>query len=338
MKSESGRFNFVGNAPTACAPLGLVMPVYNEARWLDAILERVLARPEVAQVVAVDDGSTDGSWEQLQTWAARDPRVTALRHAGNRGKGAAIRTALAQLTTPLILIQDADLEYDPADYPKLLAPILSGAADVVYGSRFMGNGESSSSSSSSSSEDGRAGLPRSPECGMERGSAGASPYQNRGGDVAPPPPSVQAAMVRADSITRTSTTTTTTTTTTRTRPRTSEEPGTAGETRGSTLNWHRWGNGLLTWAANRLTGLRLTDEATCYKLFKREVLARFELTEDGFGFCPEVTAKVATLIRAGEVRLVEVPIRYHGRSRAEGKKIRLRDGLAALRCLWRHSR
>jgi glycosyltransferase involved in cell wall biosynthesis len=288
------------------SPLGLAMPVFNEARWLDAVLERVLARPEVAQVVAVDDGSTDGSWEKVQAWARKDPRVTALRHDHNRGKGAAIRTALAQLTTPLILIQDADLEYDPADYPKLLALILSGEADVVYGSRFLG----AKGSSSSSTEDGRATLLRSPECGMEWGSAGASPYQDRGGGVAPPPPSAQAAIVRADSITR---------------------------TRTSGWHWHRWGNRLLTWAANWLTGLRLTDEATCYKLFKRDVLARIELTEDGFGFCPEVTAKVAKLVRSGEVRLVEVPIRYHGRTRAEGKKIRLRDGLAALRCLWRHS-
>jgi len=252
------------------------MPVFNEARWLDAILERVLARPEVAQVVAVDDGSTDGSWAKLQTWAAKDPRVTALRHERNRGKGAAIRTALARLDTPLILIQDADLEYDPADYPKLLAPILSGAADVVYGSRFLGLGRESSSSS------------------------------NGRDDVSP-----------------------------------SLIPGTvplSGIGHSQSLSWHTLGNRLLTWASNRLTGLRLTDEATCYKLFKREVLDQIELTEDGFGFCPEVTAKVAKRVRQGSVRLVEVPITYRGRTRAEGKKIRLRDGLAALACLWRHSR
>ncbi len=104
------------------------------------------------------------------------------------------------------------------------------------------------------------------------------------------------------------------------------------------LSWHTLGNRLLTWASNRLTGLALTVEATCYKLFKREVLDQIELTEDGFGFCPEVTAKVAKRVRQGKVRLIEVPITYHGRTRAEGKKIRLRDGLAALRCLWRHSR
>ena len=87
-----------------------------------------------------------------------------------------------------------------------------------------------------------------------------------------------------------------------------------------------------------MTGLRLTDEATCYKLFKRDVLDQIELTEEGLGFCPEVTAKLGRLVRAGQVRLVEVPIRYHGHTRAEGKKIRLRDGLAALACLWRYSR
>lgn len=276
------------------------MPVFNEARWLDAILERVLARPEVALVVAVDDGSTDGSWEKLTAWTARDPRVTALRHERNCGKGAAIRTALARLDPPLILIQDADLEYDPADYPKLLAPILSGAADVVYGSRFMGDG-----ASSSSSEDGRATHPRSPD----QTEYGARPE--------PRPTNASAPAVSV--------------------ARTRINPGTAGGPRGSTLTWHTFGNRLLTWASNRLTGLRLTDEATCYKLFKREVLTRIELKEDGFGFCPEVTAKLARLIRQGSVRLVEVPITYHGRTRAQGKKIRLRDGLAALACLWRHS-
>jgi glycosyltransferase involved in cell wall biosynthesis len=258
---------------TSKAQLGLAMPAYNEARWLDAILERVLARPEVGQVVAVDDGSTDGSWAKLQAWPAKDSRVRIIRHARNRGKGAAIRTALGQLTTPLILIQDADLEYDPADYPKLLEPIQRGEADVVYGSRFLG----------ASPLDGRATLPRSRDPEMEVGSAGASPYHG-------------------------------------------------------TLRWHALGNGLLTFASNRLTGLRLTDEATCYKLFKRDVLDRIDLTEDGFGFCPEVTAKLGQLVRSGQVRLVEVPIGYRGRTRADGKKIRLRDGLAALACLWRHRR
>ncbi len=88
---------------------------------------------------------------------------------------------------------------------------------------------------------------------------------------------------------------------------------TAGGPRGSTLSWHTLGNGPLTWARNQLTGLRLTDEATGYKLFKREVFDQIELTEDGFGFCSEVTAKVAKRVGQGNVRLVEVPIRYQGR-------------------------
>jgi hypothetical protein len=84
--------------------------------------------------------------------------------------------------------------------------------------------------------------------------------------------------------------------------------------------------------------LRLIHEATCYKLFKRELLVGMSLVEKRFGFCPELTAKVSRLVRAGEARLVEVPVTYRGRSRAEGKKIRLRDGLAALYCLWKYSR
>jgi hypothetical protein len=93
--------------------------------------------------------------------------------------------------------------------------------------------------------------------------------------------------------------------------------------------WHTWGNRLLTWASNRLTGLRLTDEATCYKLLRRDTLRAMDLRERGFGFCPEVTAKAA---RNG-LRVVEVPVHYRGRAKAQGKKIRLRDGLRALWCL-----
>jgi glycosyltransferase involved in cell wall biosynthesis len=233
--------------PDSPPPIGVIFPVYNEVRWLDSILDRLLARPEVAQVAAVDDGSTDDSWERLQHWKERDSRLLVFRHSENRGKGAAIRTALKHLGAPLVLIQDADLEYDPADYPKLLSPILRGEADVVYGSRFA---------------------------------AGAN----------------------------------------------------------GNPKWHTLGNRLLTLTCNRLTGLRLTDEATCYKLFKRELLVGMNLQEERFGFCPEVTAKVSRLVRAGKARLVEVPVAYHGRSRVEGKKIRLRDGVAALYCLWKYSR
>lgn len=224
--------------------LGVIVPCYNEASTLDTLLARVLARPETAEVVVVDDGSTDASSAKLEAWAARDPRVRVLRHDANRGKGAAIQTALPHLRSPFVVIQDADLEYDPDDYPNLLRPLLEGRADAVYGTRW----------------------------------------------------------------------------------------GTGAYTK--TPFWHRWGNRLLSWLARKITGLPITDEATGYKAFRRELLVRLELRESGFGFCPEVTAKLARL----GARVVEVPIRYQGRTRAEGKKIRWHDGWGAVRCLLKYSR
>ncbi len=114
----------------------MVVPVYNEAATLDRALDRILARPEVDQLVLVDDGSQDGSREILARRAA-SPKVLVLEHDRNRGKGAALRTGFAAATCDLVLVQDADLEYDPADYPKLLAPFEEDGADVVYGSRFL---------------------------------------------------------------------------------------------------------------------------------------------------------------------------------------------------------
>ena len=87
----------------------------------------------------VDDGSSDGSWEELQKLAAAEPRIRAFRHERNRGKGAAIRTAIEHMTGDVAVVQDADLEYDPNDYLALLVPILDGRADAVFGSRFVGN-------------------------------------------------------------------------------------------------------------------------------------------------------------------------------------------------------
>ncbi|MDQ6774079.1 MAG: glycosyltransferase family 2 protein [Candidatus Dormibacteraeota bacterium] len=115
--------------------LSVMMPIYNEERTLDIILGHVLARPEVAEVIAVDDGSRDHSWEILRAAAERDPRVRPLRQEVNSGKGAALRRAIGVLRMPFALVQDADLEYDPRDYPDLLRPLLEGRADVVYGVR-----------------------------------------------------------------------------------------------------------------------------------------------------------------------------------------------------------
>jgi len=114
--------------------LGVIVPAYNEAATLQTILARVLHQPCVAQVVVVDDASTDGTPEITRRVAA-DPRVQVIRHDRNRGKGAALQTGLAAITAPLVIVQDADLEYDPLDYARLIAPILEGRADVVYGFR-----------------------------------------------------------------------------------------------------------------------------------------------------------------------------------------------------------
>jgi glycosyltransferase involved in cell wall biosynthesis len=118
--------------------LSVVIPAYNEATSLSHILRLVLARPEVQEVIVIDDGSNDGTWEMLQSLVPHDVRVKTFRHSENRGKGAALRTGFAQARASIVIVQDADLEYDPADYPILLKPILEGKADVVFGSRFLG--------------------------------------------------------------------------------------------------------------------------------------------------------------------------------------------------------
>ncbi|MGH7903917.1 MAG: glycosyltransferase family 2 protein [Candidatus Dormibacteraceae bacterium] len=115
--------------------LSVMMPIYNEERTLETILGHVLDRPEVGEVIAVDDGSQDRSREILNAIAARDPRVRPLLQAKNQGKGAALRRAIGELRMPFALVQDADLEYDPRDYGRLLEPLLDGRADVVFGVR-----------------------------------------------------------------------------------------------------------------------------------------------------------------------------------------------------------
>ena len=119
------------------------MPVYNESRTLRQIVGRVLAAPIGGEIelLCVDDGSSDRSWELLTELSESDPRIKIFRHPLNRGKGAAIRTAIAQMTGDIAVIQDSDLEYDPADYAKLLKPILDGRADAVFGSRFAASPE-----------------------------------------------------------------------------------------------------------------------------------------------------------------------------------------------------
>jgi glycosyltransferase involved in cell wall biosynthesis len=124
-------------APGAVAlGLSVIIPAYNEHRTISEVVRRVLAQPAVVEVLVVDDGSTDGTAAAVRE-AGFSASVRLLAHAQNRGKGAAIRTGIAAAQGGIIIIQDADFEYDPTDYPIVLRPIVEGRADVVYGSRFL---------------------------------------------------------------------------------------------------------------------------------------------------------------------------------------------------------
>jgi len=130
----------------ATAHLGVIMPVYNEATSVAEVIGNVLAQPEVVELIVIDDASTDGTWDTLQKLAARGspsatrrPLLKILRHGTNQGKGAALRTGIGHATAPIIIIQDADHEYDPEEYTVMISPILKDRADVVFGSRFIGS-------------------------------------------------------------------------------------------------------------------------------------------------------------------------------------------------------
>jgi len=220
----------------------VIVPIFDERATLEICLQRTVAASRGNQVILVDDASRDGAAEIAERFAATG-RVKLLRHDSNRGKGAAIRTALQEAVGQFTIIQDADLEYDPQDYPELLEPLLTGDADVVYGSRYLG------------------------------------------GDTV------------------------------------------------FTGRWRfDWGVKLLNLAVWLIYGVKLTDEATCYKVLPTSLLRAMDLQCERFDFCPEVTAKACRL----GLRMREVPIRYSPRSLEDGKKIRLTDGIEALRVLWRH--
>lgn len=227
--------------------LSILIPAYMEERTIEEVLRRVLeVETEAAgfdkEVVVCDDGSSDRTSEIVERVASQDGRVHLVQHPDNRGKGAAIRTALEVATGDYVLIQDADLEYDPEDYPRMLEAAARGA-DIVYGSRFL-------------------------ETERPAGMKTANYLANR----------------------------------------------------------------ILAITANLLYGLDITDEATCFKLFRTEVLRAMDLECSGFEFCPEVTAKIGL---AG-LEVVEVPIHYQARSIEEGKKVRWTDGFEAMWVLVKH--
>ncbi len=217
--------------------LSVVVPVYNEKATLMEILARIRAVEINKEIILVDDCSQDGT-RQLLMSLVHAPENNDLKiyfHEKNQGKGAALRTGFEKATGDFVIVQDADLEYDPQDYPALLTPILENRADVVYGSRF------------------------------------------------------------------------------------------AGQSR-NMLSLHRMGNRFLTLLTNFLYRTSISDMETCYKLMPAALVKTIQIESNRFNFEPEITAKILKR----KLRVMEVPIRYSGRSFSEGKKITWRDGFSAV--------
>ncbi len=216
--------------------LSVVIPAYNEFHTVEMLLRRVSEVPLNLEVIVVDDGSTDGTRDLLARLKEEGLIDHLILQPVNQGKGAALRAGFQQATGDIVAVQDADLEYDPHEFPRLIEPILSGRADAVFGSRFLGG-----------------------------------PHR-------------------------------------------------------VLFFWHSIGNRFLTLFSNMLTDVNLTDMETCYKLIHADLVKRLPLTANRFGIEPEITAR---LVQAG-ARIYEMPISYHGRSYAEGKKINWKDGVSAI--------
>ena len=228
--------------------LSIVIPFYNEAATLGRLLEKVLAvelSGVTKEIIAVNDGSTDGSAELAEQFSRDHPhQVRLVSFPINGGKGRSVIAGLKQATGDILIVQDADLEYEPEDYRTILDVYRDPTVKVVFGSRVLGTQRQ---------------------------------LQN-------------------------------------------------GITQRHSYERYYWGGRLVTLVANMIYATHLTDEPTCYKSLRREVLADLHLSSAGFEFCPEITAK---LLRHGH-RIVEVPIHYYPRSFEEGKKIRYTDGLKAI--------
>ncbi len=221
--------------------ISIVVPVYNESKTIFQILKKINKIKKIKkEVIVVNDGSNDNTVEIINT-KCKNLFNKFISYKKNRGKGYACRIGLKKVTGDIVIIQDADLEYDPKDYQKLLTPIINRKTKIVYGSRVLG-------------------------------------YRKR------------------------------------TRPKTID------------VLIRVFANYFLTFLSNILNNHKLTDAHTCYKVFHSSLLKKIKLEEDGFNFCPEITAKFSKI----NEKIYEVPINYYGRSHSQGKKISYFDGLRAI--------
>ena len=224
--------------------ISIVIPCFNEKNTILDIIEKVKKESIYEkEIIVIDDYSTDGTREILEKTSSQD-NFKLILNKQNFGKGYSVRQGITAASGDIILIQDADLEYDPSDYPKLIEPIKKGYADVVYGSRFVGSDE-----------------------------------------------------------------------------------------KRVLFYWHRVGNFILTTLSNMLSNLNLTDMENCYKVFRSETIKSINLKENRFGFEPEVTAKIAKK----NCKIYEVGVKYYGRTYDQGKKIGWKDGISAIRCIFKYN-
>ena len=221
----------------------ILIPCYNEAKTIEEVVSRVV-NSDISdkEIIIIDDCSNDGTKEILKNLSLKVDKI--FYHKKNSGKGACIRTGLEHVTGEIVIIQDADLEYDPNDYKKLIKPINDFKADIVYGSRFVGS-----------------------------------------------------------------------------------------EGKRTLYFWNRVANYFLTTFSNICTNINLSDMETGFKCFKTSAIKGINLVENGFGFEPEVTAKLAKK----KYKFYEVGITYQGRTYEEGKKIRAIDGVKAIFCIIKYN-